>query len=204
MAQIVGARLFWGRSFEVTPDVLDPRPETETLVAAALETPFARVLDLGTGTGCTLLTLLAERPEATGMGSDLSEAALQVAARNAARHGIAADLVQSDWYEGIGGRFDLIVSNPPYIPVAEIAGLAPEVRDHEPRIALTDGGDGLGAYRAIAAGAAAHLAPAGRLLVEVGAGQAPSVQEIFAAAGLDCVGTRPDLEGRARVVLAQA
>lgn len=202
VSQITGARLFWGRSFRVTRDTLDPRPETETLVAAALEQPFARVLDLGTGTGCILLTLLAERPEATGLGVDLSDAALAVARDNAARLGVAdrAALWRSDWFSQVAGVFDLIVSNPPYIAAAEMATLAPEVRDWEPHPALTPGGDGLDAYRAIASGAVAHLVPGGRIVVEIGPTQAGAVTGLFRAAGLHDVRVWHDLDGRNRCV----
>jgi len=204
MAQILGYRDFFDHRFEVTPDVLDPRPETETLVCAGLEAPFARVLDLGTGSGCILLSLLAARPEAEGLGTDLSPAALAVARQNAERLGLGgrARFDRADWFDGIAGRFDLIVSNPPYIAAAEIAALAPEVREREPLMALTDGGDGLGAYRAIAAGAAAHLAPGGRLALEIGVGQGAAVAAILAAAGLAPAGRRRDLDERERVVLA--
>ncbi|WP_126976584.1 peptide chain release factor N(5)-glutamine methyltransferase [Frigidibacter oleivorans] len=204
VAQITGERLFWGRSFRVTRDTLDPRPETELLVAAALEQPFATILDLGTGTGCILLTLLAERPAARGTGTDLSAAALAVAAENAARLGLAprADFRQADWFDGVEGPFDLIVSNPPYIAAAEMADLAPEVRDWEPHLALTPGGDGLDAYRAIAAGAGAHLAPGGRLMVEIGPRQGAAVAALFSSAGLRAARVLPDLDGRDRVVTA--
>lgn len=206
VAQITGERLFWGRAFRVTPDTLDPRPETETLVAAALEAPFRRVLDLGTGTGAILLTLLAERPGTDGVGIDLSAAALEVARQNAARLGLAARFRQADWFAGLEGEgpFDLIVSNPPYLAAAEMAGLAPEVRLWEPASALTDGGDGLGAYRAITAGARAHLAPAGRLLVEIGPTQGAAVAALFREAGLGPVELRRDLDGRDRVVIGRA
>jgi release factor glutamine methyltransferase len=206
VSQITGRRLFWGRPFRVSRDTLDPRPETEGLVEAALETPFATVLDLGTGTGAILLTLLAERPAATGLGTDLSEPALAVAAENAAALGLGARAAfrRADWFEGVPERFDLIVSNPPYIAEAELAGLAPEVRAWEPRQALTPGGDGLDAYRAIAAGARAHLTPGGRLIVEIGAGQGAAVAGLVAAAGLEDPVLRADLEGRDRVVLARA
>ena len=204
VAQIIGRRLFWGREFRVTRDTLDPRPETETLVAAALETPFARVLDLGTGTGAILLSLMAERPGTEGTGTDISAAALAVAGENARVFGLSPRLLQSDWFAGIDGRFDLIVSNPPYIAAAEMAGLAPEVREWEPHSALTDGGDGLGAYRAIAAGAAAHLRPGGRLAVEVGNTQSAAVAALLAASGLRPAGTRRDMDGRERVVMARA
>lgn len=203
MGQILGERLFWGRPFRVTPDVLDPRPETETLVAAALEAPFVRLADLGTGSGCLLVTLLAERPAATGLGTDLSEAALGVARGNADRHGVRvrATFRRTDWWEGVEGPFDLVVSNPPYIPAADLPALAPEVREWEPALALTDGGDGLGAYRAILAGAAGRLAPGGRLLLEIGSGQAEAVSALARRAGLRDEGVRRDLDGRARVCL---
>lgn len=202
VSQILGFRDFWKHRFRVTRDTLDPRPETETLVAAALELPWRSVLDLGTGTGAILLSLLAERPGAQGLGVDLSEAALEVARGNAAALGIGAEFRRSDWFSAVEGRFDLIVSNPPYIAVGEMAGLSPEVRDWEPRAALTDEGDGFGAYRAIAAGAGAHLAPGGWLSVEIGPTQGAVVAALFAREGLRGIGIRRDLDGRDRVVLA--
>lgn len=203
VSQLVGARMFWGREFLVTPDVLDPRPETEILIAAALEEPFARVLDLGTGSGCILLTLLAERPAAIGLGLDLSPPALGVARRNAERIGVAGrvDLRTSDWFAAAEGLFDLIVSNPPYIARDEMAGLEPEVRDWEPRLALTDEGDGLEAYRAILSGARAHLAPGGRLLMEHGPTQAEAIAAIGQAKGYACPEVRRDFDGRDRMCL---
>ncbi len=204
LSHLVGGREFWGRRFRVTPDVLDPRPETEILIAAALEEPFESVLDLGTGSGCILVSLLAERPGATGLGTDLSPAALEVARGNAAALGVAAEFAVSDWFAAVVGRFDLIVSNPPYIAADEMAGLAPEVRDHEPHLALTPGGDGLDAYRDIAAGAPAHLAPKGRILVEIGPAQGLAVAALMAAAGLTGIRILPDLDGRDRVVAARA
>jgi release factor glutamine methyltransferase len=206
VAQIIGQRQFWGRPFLVTPDVLDPRPDTEVLVDLALAQPFGSVLDLGTGSGCILISLLADRPGACGTGVDLSPAALAVAQRNAGDLGVAARaaFVLSDWFDAVRGQFDLIVSNPPYIAADEMAGLAPDVRDWEPHMALTPGGDGLAAYRRIAAGAGAHLAPGGRLMVEIGPTQGPAVSALFAAAGLRQVQVRPDLDGRDRVVLARA
>ena len=205
LSQITGRRLFWGRSFRVTADTLDPRPETETLVAEALAGSFSSILDIGTGTGCILLTLLAERPDATGLGTDISAAALAVAQGNAAALDLSAraGFRQTSWLDGIGARFDLIVSNPPYIAAAEMAGLAPEVRDHEPHGALTDGADGLGAYRALAAQAPAALVPGGRLLVEIGPAQGRAVAALFAAAGLHDIRILPDLDGRDRVVAAR-
>lgn len=204
VSQITGRRDFWGRSFRVTPDTLDPRPETEILVAAALERPFVRMLDLGTGSGCILLSCLGDMPVAAGLGTDISEAALAVARDNAAAHGLGprARFLRADWFAGVGGRFDLIVSNPPYLAEAEIAGLAPEVRDWEPRGALTPGGDGLGAYRAIAAGAGARLMAGGRLVLEIGPSQGRAVASLLVAEGFPDPDIRRDLDGRDRVVVA--
>ncbi len=203
VAQILGRRLFWGLSFRVTPDTLDPRPETEALVAEATAHPFLKMLDLGTGTGCILLSCLASMPMARGTGTDLSSAALAVAADNTARLGLAARarFQPADWFDGITGAFDLIVSNPPYIAEAEMAALAPELR-HEPRMALTPGGDGLAAYRRIAQGAPARLMPGGRLLVEIGPTQGAAVAGLMAAQGLTDIRILPDMDGRDRVVAA--
>lgn len=203
VSQIVGRRAFWRHDFAVTPDVLDPRPETETLVEAALEGPFERVLDLGTGSGCILVSLLGERQTATGLGTDRSDAALAVARSNAAAFGVAdrAAFRRADWFDGIEGRYDLIVSNPPYVAEAEMADLAPEVRDWEPRDALTPGGDGLGAYRAIARDAARHLDPGGRLMVEIGPTQGEAVTSLLRAGGLRDVAVRSDLDRRPRIVI---
>ncbi|NKX44854.1 peptide chain release factor N(5)-glutamine methyltransferase [Roseibacterium sp. KMU-115] len=202
LAQILGDWGFFGRRFAVTRDTLTPRPDTETLVELALAAPFRRVIDLGTGTGAIAVTLLAERPAATGVATDLSVATLAVAEGNAARHGVAGRLsfLNADWWDGVEGVFDLVVSNPPYVTEAEYAGLAPEITGWEPRGALTPGGDGLAAYRAIAAGLGAHLAPGGRCLVEIGAGQGEAVAALFAAAGLDAVAVHPDINGKPRVV----
>ncbi|MDE3029436.1 MAG: peptide chain release factor N(5)-glutamine methyltransferase, partial [Paracoccaceae bacterium] len=205
VSQITGHRLFWGRPFRVTPDVLDPRPETEILIEAALAAPFARVLDLGTGSGAIALTLLAERPDATGLATDLSTAALAVAEANAGSLGVAdrVEFRRADWFAEVAGRFDLIVSNPPYIAASEMADLAPEVLEWEPHMALSPGGDGLDAYRAIAAGAAEHLTPEGRVMVEIGPMQAADVSALFIDAGLGRTETLRDLDGRDRVVVAQ-
>ncbi len=208
VAQITGTRLFWGRTFRVTPDVLDPRPETETLIAAALERPFAHVLDVGTGSGAILLTLLAERAQAQGMGVDLSDPALAVARGNAQALGLGvrAAFRRSDWFGAVQGRFDMIVSNPPYIGKDEVATLSPDVIQWEPRMALVPegcDGTGLAAYRRICAGAPAHLRPGGWLLVEIGAGQGPQVADMLRATGLDRVQVVSDMDGRNRVVLGQ-
>jgi release factor glutamine methyltransferase len=204
VSQITGARAFWGRSFSVTPAVLDPRPETETLIAEALRHPFSRVLDLGTGSGAILLTLLAERPLARGLGVDLSPDALAVAARNADRLGVAdrTRLEVSDWFGAVQGQFDLIVSNPPYIAAGEMALLSPEVRLHEPHLALTPGGDGLGAYRRIAAGAPGFAMPGARLMLEIGPTQAASVGDMLTHVGFSDIATLVDFDGRDRVVTA--
>lgn len=203
VSHITGTRLFWGRSFRVTPDTLDPRPETELLVAEALKEPFTKLLDLGTGTGCILLSCLAGMPIATGTGTDIHPPTLAVAQDNAAALGLGsrARFQLSDWFGAVTGRFDLIVSNPPYIAEDEMPALSPEVM-HEPRRALTPGGDGLDAYRAIARGAPARLMPGGRLLVEIGPTQGAAVSALFAAQGFAAIRILPDLDGRDRVVAA--
>lgn len=204
VSHILGCRAFYGRSFEVTKDVLDPRPETETLIAEALSQPFQSVLDLGVGSGAILLTLLSEQPLTKGLGTDISEAALAVARRNAAVLNLTARarFQQADWWEGIDGQFDLIISNPPYIAADEMSALAPELK-HEPRMALTDEADGLTAYRIIAAQARAFLRPRGRVMVEIGPTQGAAVADLFLAQGLKAVRVIPDLDGRDRVVRAQ-
>jgi len=205
VARIIGRRAFWGRDFTVTEAVLDPRPETECLIAEALAGPAAqRLLDLGTGSGILAVTLLAEWPAARGMACDISDAALDVAAQNAARHGVAGriDLIQSDWFSAVGGRFDLIVANPPYIAAEEMTELAEEVRGHDPRCALTDEADGLTAYRTIVAEAGAFLHPGGRILLEIGWQQGRAVARLLADAGFGSVAILPDLAGRDRILRA--
>lgn len=203
VSKILGEREFFGRLFHVTADVLDPRADTETLIEVALEKPARRVLDLGSGSGALIVTLLAEWPEATGVAVDLSEKALAVTAENARRLGVAERLalLQGEWFAPVAGQFDLIVSNPPYIPTAEIAGLEPDVREHDPLLALDGGADGLSCYRAIAGAAAPHLAPEGRIIVEIGAGQGPDVARIFAAVGFRQAAERRDLGGHVRALL---
>lgn len=215
MAYILGEREFWGLAFKVSPAVLVPRPDSETLIETALElvpdrTRPLRLLDLGVGSGCLLLTLLREYPEATGVGMDASEAALAMARENADSLGVAArarltlgDWRQPDWIERLGGPFDLLVSNPPYIESRTIDGLMPEVARHEPRLALDGGTDGLDAYRLIAAAAPRLIVPGGWLLAEGGEGQAPDIAGIFAAAGLSPQPARKDLAGVERVVPAK-
>ncbi|EEE37581.1 protein-(glutamine-N5) methyltransferase, release factor-specific [Rhodobacteraceae bacterium KLH11] len=205
VSHLLGEREFYGRRFKVSRDVLDPRPETEALIEAALSEPFDHVLDLGVGSGCILITLLAERASAAGVGVDLSESACLQASANAVQHQVQGrvEIRQSDWFENIEGQFDLIVSNPPYISADEMQELSPEVREHEPRIALTDEGDGLDAYRRIAAAAPDFLTPGGRILVEIGPTQGAYVSALFDAAGLTGTQVIPDLDGRDRVVGAR-
>ncbi|PXW70200.1 [protein release factor]-glutamine N5-methyltransferase [Loktanella sp. PT4BL] len=202
VSHLIGSRAFYGRDFEVTKDVLDPRPETETLIDVALRDPFARVLDLGTGSGCILVTLLAENTQAVGVGADVSPKALAVALRNAQRHHVddRATFVQSDWLAGIRRPFDLIVANPPYIAADEMAGLSRDVREWEPRLALTDEADGLFAYRTIISQAQDVLEPDGRLIFEIGSTQGKAVAELMLQGGLTHVFVIPDLDGRDRVV----
>lgn len=205
VSHLIGEREFYGRRFKVSSDVLDPRPETEILIEAALSEPFDHVLDLGVGSGCILVTLLCERPDATGIGIDLSEPACLQASANAVWHRIAdrAEIQNGRWFEGVKGRFDLIVSNPPYISLSEMEGISEEVRNHEPALALTDGSDGLECYREIAPQLPGFLKPGGRVLVEIGPTQAKAVQTMFQQAGLTQVSVIQDLDGRDRVVSAR-
>ena len=210
VSKIVGRRQFWGRDFVVTKDTLDPRPETECLIAAALEVgPVARFADLGTGTGIIAISLLAEWPEATALATDVSGPAIAIAELNAIGQDVRKRLEfhrirkAGDWLpEGIG-MFDMILSNPPYISDQEMAELSREVHDHDPHIALTPGGDGLAPYREIAAKAGNHLSPGGYVLVEIGWQQGGDVAVLFTSAGWDSVRILPDLDGRDRVVSAR-
>ncbi|WBU60621.1 peptide chain release factor N(5)-glutamine methyltransferase [Paracoccus albus] len=201
LSQITGKRSFWKHDFLVTRDTLDPRPDTEALVEAALNAQWGSVLDLGTGTGAILISLLADRPEASGVGTDISEDSLAVARQNAAKIGVKARFVESDWFANVTGRFDLIVSNPPYIALSEMDELQPEVRDWEPHLALTDGADGLTAYRQIATDGPAHLNNGGTVMVEIGWQQGETVSNIFRQAGA-VVEVLKDLNGNDRVIRA--
>lgn len=202
VSRILGQREFYGRAFRVTPAVLDPRADTETLIDAALPLVAGRcrILDLGTGSGAIIVTLLAERPEAEGVATDISAAALQVAMVNAEAHGVTRRItfLQSDWFASVVGQFDLIVSNPPYIRSGDIAGLPVDVRDHDPLSALDGSADGLAAYRRIAAAAPRFLTPGGTVLVEIGAEQEGAVQQLFEAAGFALTGQFRDLGGHVR------
>jgi release factor glutamine methyltransferase len=202
MAYVLGEREFWSLPFEVSPAVLVPRPESEAVVEAALETiadrrARLRLLDLGTGSGCLLLALLSELPNARGVGVDRSTAALEIAKGNASRLGLAAraEFQEGDWGQGLAGPFDLIVSNPPYVARADADSLAPEVRAFEPDGALFAGPDGLSAYRALAPDCAGLLAEEGVACLEIGQGQGAEVAEILFRHGLRLTASRADLAG---------
>ncbi len=209
--RILGFREFYGLRLALSPATLEPRPDTETLVDAIL--PFVRervrksgacrMLDLGTGTGALALALLANLPGTTALATDISSLALRTAVENAVRHGLADRLstLESSWWEKIGGVFDVIVSNPPYIPTEAIESLSTEVREFDPRAALDGGADGLDAYRAIATGATKHLAERGALGVEIGAGQREQVAAIFAKMGLLPSSVHSDLGGHDRAMI---
>jgi release factor glutamine methyltransferase len=211
LSHILGRREFWSLEFWVTRACLDPRPDSETVVEAALArladpARSLRVLDFGTGSGCLLLALLSELPLATGIGVDASDAALAVARENAERLGLSrrAQFVAGDWGRGVGGAFDAIVANPPYIARADIDALAPEVARHEPRLALDGGPDGLDAYRALLPDIARLLAPAGFAAIEIGAGQRAAVAGLAESAGLVCADAKRDLAGRERCLILVA
>lgn len=209
---VTGRQEFYGRDFEVTPDVLIPRPETEHLVEAALdvlrEARSPALCDIGTGSGCIAVTLLSERSDARGVGCDISEAALRVARRNAERHGVVERLrlLVSDCFtvwenetDATRPRFDIVVSNPPYIAEAEMADLQREVREHEPRSALTPGGDGLGVVRRLVSDAPRYLAPRGHLLFEIGYKQHEEVARMIDPRVWTLLRIHPDLQGIPRV-----
>jgi release factor glutamine methyltransferase len=214
VARIVGTKEFWGLQLALSADTLVPRPDTETIVEAALACldangPRSRALqiaDLGTGSGAILLALLSELPNAMGIATDINIAALQTARGNAERNGLAhrTHFVACDYASALSGRFDLIVSNPPYIPTADIAGLDMEVRNHDPLRALDGGSDGYDAYRIIAPEAARLLGPEGLLVVEVGHDQSDTVADLFLEAGLDLPApAKTDLGGIRRAVMGR-
>ena len=207
VSRIIGKRAFWKHEFEIGPGVLDPRPDTETLIDVVLRRrpdrdAVLRLADLGVGSGCILLSLLAEYPTARGVGIDIDAQALDTAARNARslRLQDRCDLARGSWCDALEGRFQVIVSNPPYIETGALAGLEPEVRDHDPARALDGGDDGLDAYRAIVRAAPGRLTPGGLLAVEIGCDQGPAVRDMLAGAGLAAVEVQPDLAGLDRIV----
>jgi release factor glutamine methyltransferase len=208
IAYILGEREFWGLPFEVTPDVLIPRPETELIVEEALElfpaghTPGV-ILDVGTGSGCLAVALALEFPEARVIATDISEAALGVARRNAATNGVAdrIDFRAGDLLEPVTETADLIVSNPPYVASGDAPGLVPEVREHEPHIALFAGTDGLSLFAKLFPSAARRLSPAGRLIVEVGYDQDDRVAAMAAKYGLTLSHVRQDLQSITRTLI---
>jgi release factor glutamine methyltransferase len=207
ISHILGRQGFWSIMLKVTPDVLTPRPDTELIVSIALksfdETDRFAVLDLGVGSGAILLAILAERPAARGLGIDVSEEALAVARENAASLGLEgrAALLRGDWTAGLADEsFDLVVSNPPYVRSGEIAGLEPEVRDHEPRLALDGGPDGLDAYRFLAGEILRVLKPGGMFIIETGHDQGPGVRDLFQQAGATRAEIHKDFGGRDRAV----
>ncbi len=216
VSRILGEREFWGLDFDISPDTLDPRPDTETLVAAAQDVtqelgggdPLS-ILDIGTGSGCILVSLLLNRMTARGVGTDISEEALGVARTNAERHGVdaRAQFMRAHWADGLAGQFDLVVANPPYIPAGEISNLEPEVHTYDPTRALDGGADGLDAYRAIVPRLGEILAHRGWVLLEVGAGQADAVSALLAdqegVLVFDEVRRWKDLGGRVRCVGAR-
>lgn len=207
VSRLTGRRAFYGLDFDIGPAVLDPRADTETLVEAALELmpARARALDLGTGSGCVLISVLARALDARGLGVDISAGALRLARQNAHLHNVRdrIGLRQGSWFSPVSGRFDIIVSNPPYIARGEIDHLATEVRAHDPRRALDGGPDGLDAYRHICSAAPVYLEAGGHLLLEIGFDQAQPVSALMRAQGFENLSVDKDLEGRARVVRGQ-
>lgn len=210
VAQIIGIKDFWRDQFVVTQDVLTPRADTETMLEALLRhrpdtQASLRLLDLGTGSGCLLLSALREYTQAQGVGVDQSPAALNVAQQNAVRLGLAARslFVEGNWCGPVSGLFDVVVSNPPYIPTADIAGLDADVRLYEPHAALDGGVDGLDCYRTILQQLGVHLNPNALILFEVGQGQADDVAKLGVAQGYTLVEISTDLAGIGRVVVLQ-
>ncbi|MBA1154880.1 peptide chain release factor N(5)-glutamine methyltransferase [Microvirga mediterraneensis] len=207
VARIVGTREFWGLPFRLSPETLVPRPDTETLVETALDLipdrrPPLRIVDFGTGSGCILVALLHELPNATGLGIDLSFGALATARANAAENGVGdrSRFALSRWADAVSGPFDLIVSNPPYIASGVIPGLAEEVREHDPRLALDGGPDGLEPYRIILSEAKRLLEPGGLVVVEIGYDQEEDLTGLAAAHGLEILRVAHDLSGNPRCI----
>ena len=210
VSRILATKEFWSLSFDLEDSVLDPRPDSETLVEAVLSTiadrtaPL-RVLDLGTGSGCLIAALLCELPQAIGIGVDIDPAALRVARGNLTRNGLVdrAQFLCGNWGQALGGRFDIVVVNPPYIPSGEIKSLAPEVINHDPHRALFAGLDGLEAYRNFLPGLHGLLGPRGLAALEIGHGQAAAVTSLLSDWGFTSIECRQDLAGVDRCLLAR-
>jgi release factor glutamine methyltransferase len=205
ISQIIGQRYFWKSKFLVTPDVLDPRPDTETLIEHTLSLgKFNRILDLGTGSGCILLSLLNEYKEANGIGIDISKKALNVAKKNADLLNLKhrASFKLGNWCENIEGKFDLIVSNPPYISEYEMTNLSKDVLNWEPRIALTPEGDGLEAYKYILNGAKKLLKPNGKLILEIGYNQRDDVSNLLKSNNYKNITFIKDINNKDRIISA--
>lgn len=207
ISRITGTRDFWSLTFEISPHTLDPRPDSETLVEATLArvapSATARLVDFGTGSGCLMISLLSERPALTALGVDISLEALNIARKNAARNGVAdrAQFLCADWDAGVVGPFDIIISNPPYIPSGEIEGLERNVKDYDPMGALTPGPSGLEAYARLARACARLLTPSGFCALEIGQGQEEAVARLFEAQGMHLASQHKDLQGIIRCLV---
>ena len=206
VSKILGYRSFWGRDFKINENVLDPRGDTETLIELILDYKFENMLELGTGSGAIAITLLAERPDVTCVATDISKFALDTALINSKRHGVESrlKLLHSDWFNEISGRFDIIVSNPPYISSEEYDQLGIEVLKYDPKISLTLGGDGLKAYREISSQALEKLSKNGHIFLEIGYRQANAVRQLLGKAGFQQIRVHKDLGSRDRVISARA
>ena len=202
ISKIIGKRLFFNSEFFVNKNVLDPRPETEVVVSVALEKNFSTVLDLGTGTGCIVISLLKERPDVVGVSVDISKECLNVAKINAETNGVSdrVKFIHSDWFSNVTSRFDLIVSNPPYIGLSELKDLSREVKNFDPKVALFGGRDGLNCYEAIFNDVTRFLNPGGRLITEVGYAQSSIVKKFFLSSGFIDIKVTKDLDLNNRVV----
>ena len=202
ISKIIGKRLFFNSEFFVNKNVLDPRPETEVVVSVALEKNFSTVLDLGTGTGCIVISLLKERLDAVGVSVDISEECLNVAKINAETNGVLdrVKFIHSDWFSNVTSRFDLIVSNPPYIGLSELKDLSREVKNFDPKVALFGGRDGLNCYEVIFNDVNRFLNPGGRLITEVGYAQSSIVKKFFLNSGFIDIKVTKDLDLNNRVV----